>query len=210
MKTGRCANLTTIMGAALLAVGAAGTWVATAAQDPSPGAALTGQLLVATVEMLDPGFMRTVIYMVRHDPRGAMGLVLNRPMGEIPLSRLLDKPGTEREESQRMIRIHYGGPVERSRGFVLHTPDYRGKETLLVADGVALSWEPEILRALAGGTGPRKSLLALGHAGWAPGQLEGEIRAGHWVVVPADEALVFDDDYDGKWPRAMARRRISL
>lgn len=210
MKGWRLARVTALGAALLLSLVAARTGGAKAEETPSLPEGLAGQLLVATPQMPDPRFMRTVIYMVRHNASGAMGLVLNRPMGEVPLAPLLEGTRTEPGEVKGTIRLHYGGPVERAQGFVLHTADYRGKETLLVTDAVALSWEPEVLRAIAAGTGPRRSFLALGHSGWAPGQLEAEMRAGHWVSVPADEALVFDDDYDGKWPRAMNRRRISL
>lgn len=106
---------------------------------------LTGQLLVATERMPDPRFMRTVLYMVRHDARGAMGLVLNRPMTEI-----------ESNDASGKIRTHYGGPVERGLGFVLHTDDYVGKSTLVINNGVAMTGQPEIWRAIAAGTGPRR------------------------------------------------------
>lgn len=202
------ATLASVGAAVLLTV--AGIGARAAAQRPSPSGDLTGQLLVATPLMPDPTFMRTVIYMVRHDGGGAMGLVLNRPMVEIPLARLLEQLGIESKEASGTIRTHYGGPVERTRGFVLHTADYVGKSTLLIKDGVGMTWQPEIWRAIASGAGPRRRLFVLGRSGWAPGQLEAEMGAGHWVAVPADEALVFDEDYDGKWPRAMARRRLTL
>jgi putative transcriptional regulator len=202
------ATLASVAVAVLLTV--AGIGARAAAQRPSPSDDLTGRLLVATPQMLDPKFMRTVIYMVQHDSGGAMGLVLNRPMVEIPLARVLEQLGIESKDASGTIRTHYGGPVERTRGFVLHTADYVGKSTQLIRDGVAMTWQPEIWRAIAGGAGPRRSLFVLGHSGWAPGQLEAEMAAGHWVAVAADEALLFDEDYDGKWPRAMARRRISL
>lgn len=205
----RRARLAALSAAALMGVAGAGTWAA-AAQRPSPGASLAGQLLVATERMPDPRFMRTVIYMVRHDAGGAMGLVLNRPMAEIPFPLLLEQFGIETKEAGGSIRTHYGGPVERTRGFVLHTDDYVGTSTLSITEGVAMTWQPEIWRAIAAGTGPRRSLLVFGHSGWAPGQLEAEMGAGNWIAVPADEALVFDQDYDGKWPRAMARRRLTL
>lgn len=171
---------------------------------------LAGQLLVATPKMPDPRFRRTVIFMVRHDASGAMGLVLNRPMGEVPLARLLDPRGAEREEVKGKIRLHYGGPVERTRGFMLHTPDYVGEDTEIITEAVALSRSRAVVHAIADGIGPGRSFFALGYSGWAAGQLEAEIAAGHWVVVPADVALVFDDDYDAKWPRAMARQRLTL
>jgi putative transcriptional regulator len=100
--------------------------------------------------------------------------------------------------------------VEPAQGFVLHTTDYAIEGTQVVKDGIAVTSQPEILRAIGTGTGPRKSLFALGYAGWSSGQLEGEIKAGAWVVVPADEALVFDEQYEKKWERAMARRTINL
>lgn len=201
----------TVLGAALLlALAGVGLRATAVAESPGITGQLTGQLLVATQILPDPRFMRTVIYMVRHDETGAMGLVLNRPMSEVPLARLLDQLGIESEGVTGNIRLHYGGPVQRERGLVLHTADYRGKSTQLIHDEVALTWEPEIFRAIAAGAGPRRRLFVLGYSGWGAGQLESEMRAGHWVVVPADEELLFDDDYDGKWSRAMARLKINL
>ncbi len=210
MTTRRIASLAVLMAAVLLMVAGGAARLTAASQRPGVTGNLTGQLLLATPQILDPRFMRTVIYMVRHDGGGAMGLVLNRPMVEIPLARVLEQLGIESKDASGTVRTHYGGPVDRTRSFVLHTDDYVGSSTLRVTGGVAMTWQPEIWRAIAAGTGPRRSLFVLGHSGWAPGQLEAEMSAGHWVAVPADEALVFDDDYDGKWPRAMARRAIKL
>jgi putative transcriptional regulator len=170
----------------------------------------TGQFLVATTELRDPRFVRTVVYMVQHDTRGAMGLVVNRPLGDVPLAVLLDRLGMNGDTASGDMRVHYGGPVEPTRGFVLHTTDYTSQGTQVVHDGIAITSQAEIFRAISAGKGPRRSLFALGYAGWAAGQLEGEIAAGAWVVVPADEALVFDQDYQRKWERAMARRSITL
>lgn len=201
----------TVLGPALvLTLAGMGIWATAVAESPGITGQLTGQLLVATPILPDPRFMRTVIYMVRHDENGAMGVVLNRPMAEVPLARLLDQLGIESEGVTGNIQLHYGGPVERSRGFLLHTADYVGKSTLVIRDGVALSGQPEVWRAIAAGAGPRRSLFALGYSGWGAGQLESEMRAGHWVAVPADEDLLFDDDYGGKWTRAMARLKINL
>ena len=122
--------------AVLLAVAGTGAWVTTAAQRPGVTGNLTGQLLVATPLMPDPRFMRTVIYMVQHDSGGTMGLVLNRPMVEIPLARLLEQLGIESKDASGTVRTHYGGPVERTRGFVLHTADYVGKSTVLIKDEI--------------------------------------------------------------------------
>ena len=171
---------------------------------------LTGQLLVASSEMQDPRFAQTVIYMVRHDASGAQGLVVNRPLGELPLAVLLEQMGMETKGIQGSVRLHSGGPVDGLRLFVLHTADYVGDGTLSIKDGIALSWEPAILGAIAQGKGPRRALLALGYAGWGPGQLEAEIKAGAWVRAAADEALVFDTDHATKWERGTARRKIDL
>ncbi len=171
---------------------------------------LTGQLLVATNELRDPRFVRTVVYMVRHDPGGAMGLVVNRPVGDVPLTDLLNRLGIEGQGAGGEIRLHYGGPVEPNRGFVLHTTDYKTEGTQVLPGGVALTSQTEVLRAIGAGTGPRRSLFTLGYAGWAPGQLEAEIAAGAWIIVPADAGLIFDERSDKKWERAMARRTIEL
>jgi putative transcriptional regulator len=179
-----------------------------AANAESPGTA--GQLLVATLRMPDPRFMRTVIYIVRHDASGAMGFVLNRPLEEVPLSRLVGPRLPEGEPVTGQVRLHYGGPVERTRGFVLHSADYARQETVRVTDRVAMTVGLETLQAIAAGRGPRQALVVLGYAGWGPGQLEAEIASGGWAVVAADEGLLFDDDYDGKWSRAMARHRLTF
>jgi putative transcriptional regulator len=188
---------------------AAGDAAKTAAGPPKR-LALTGQLLVATTELRDPRFAGTVIYMVRHDARGALGLVINWPVADVPLARLLERLGLDSQGVNGEIRVHYGGPVEPTRAFVLHTADYSIADTQVVGSGIALTSQPEILRAIGTGSGPQRSLLAIGYAGWAPGQLESEIQGGAWIGVPADQALVFDENYEGKWRRAMARRTIDL
>jgi putative transcriptional regulator len=183
---------------------------AKAATPPTVGGNLTGRFLVATPELRDPRFVRTVVYLVRHGAGGAMGLIVNRPIRSVPLTRLLDEIGMDTTGVQGEIRLHYGGPVEPGQGFVLHTSEYATDGTQVIAGGIAVTANPEILRAMGGGSGPRRVLFALGYAGWAPGQLEGEIAAGAWEIVPADEALIFDEKYDTKWDRAMARRTIQL
>jgi putative transcriptional regulator len=180
-------------------------------EEPRAGAgSLAGQILVAMPEMQDPRFAHTVIYMVRHDASGAQGLVLNRPLREIPLAVLLKQVGMESEGVQGVVRLQVGGPVEVQRVSVLHTAEYMGQGTLPVKDGIALTSEPDILRAISQGKGPRRVLFALGYTGWAPGQLEAEMKTGAWARASADEALIFDEDYATKWDRAMARRKIDL
>ena len=173
-------------------------------------ATFSGQLLVALDELRDPRFFHTVIYMVRHDRDGAMGLVVNRPLGEIPTVELLARLGVHDEGVRGTIRVHYGGPVEAGRGFVLHTADYMTTGSQLVADGVALTGAPEMLESIARGTGPRRSVFALGYAGWAPGQLEAEIHRGAWATVPSDVELLFGDDQGRKWERALAQRKLRI
>ncbi len=164
---------------------------------------LTGKFLVASPHMTDPRFSRTVIYVVHHDAAGALGLIVNRPFREVPVASVLDRLGLEHEGVGGSMRMHYGGPVEPGRVFVLHTADYRSDGTHVIADGIAMTPPAGALRAIGGGAGPRHALLVLGYSGWGPGQLEAEIQAGGWLPRAADAALVFDEDYDTKWQRAM-------
>jgi putative transcriptional regulator len=186
-------------------------WAAEPAGAPAQDARTAGQLLVATPELEDPRFTQTVIYMVRHDARsGAMGLVVNRQLGEVPMAVLLSQSGLPREGAKGSVRLHVGGPVEATRIFVLHTDDYAGPDTVKVGNGVAITSDASILKSINDGKGPRRACFALGYAGWAPGQLEAEMKAGYWVAVPSDDAILFDDAYETKWDRAMAKRKISL
>jgi putative transcriptional regulator len=175
---------------------------------PVRGAA--GRFLVASETMTDPRFERAVVYMLRHDRTGALGLVVNRPLGTVPMARVLESLGRDREGAHGDIRLHHGGPVEPGRGFVLHSPDWRGADSREVQEGVLVTSDPAIFDALARGGGPQRSLFAVGYAGWAPGQLERELTGGFWIVVDADAALLFDDDAETKWQRATARRKILL
>jgi putative transcriptional regulator len=139
-----------------------------------------------------------------------MGLVVNRQLGEVPMAVLLRQSGLPGEGAKGSVRLHVGGPVEATRIFVLHTDDYAGPDTVKVGNGVAITSEPSILTSITEGKGPRRARFTLGYAGWAPGQLEAEMEAGYWAVVPSDDAILFDDAYETKWDRAMAKRRISL
>lgn len=148
--------------------------------------------------------------MVRHDRNGAMGLVINKPMAKGPIADLLQSLGAASEGATGEIILHYGGPVEADRGLVLHSDDYILDTTTVIQDGIAITGDVELLRMIGRGKGPRQSLLIMGYAGWAPGQLEGEIAAGHWFSIPADKELIFGEDADSKWDRAMDKRRIGL
>jgi putative transcriptional regulator len=192
-----------------LLVGPAGTASQNGATPPQSGG-LVGQFLVAAEEMGDPRFVRTVILVIRHDATGAMGLVVNRPVGEVPMARLLEGIGLDATGVRGEVRLHYGGPVEPQQGLTLHSPEYTIDGTLRVTGDIAVTGNPEILRAIGTGRGPKRYLIALGYAGWAPGQLEAEMKAGGWVAVPADAALTFDENAETKWERAMARRQVVL
>ncbi len=208
-----------VLGAGALAAAAAAVMLAVAGGVPerdgaawaqSEAGSLAGKLLVATRVMPDGRFAGTVIYMVTHDDTGAMGVVVNLPIGDVPISELMKGLGFEDDKAPGDVRLHYGGPVEESQGFVLHSPDYAGQGTITVNHGLALTTNRDIMRDIASGDGPRKKLIAFGYAGWRAGQLEAEMRSGVWITVPADDALIFDEDYDGKWERAIARRGIDL
>jgi putative transcriptional regulator len=200
--------------AALLAPLLLASLTADAAPAPDPQRApdaLAGQLLVAAPELVDPNFRETVVYLVQHDAEGATGLVINRVLGTGPLDRMLESLGIAREtDSELELRVHYGGPVEPSRAFVLHSPEYRARDTMVVSEVAALTRSPDVLEAIAAGQGPKQSLFALGYAGWAPGQLESELAAGAWHVVEPDAALLFDEQTETKWQRAFDRRGIDL
>ncbi len=181
--------------------GIKGEWAMTDSDQTS----LAGQLLIAMPNMSDPRFARSVIYVCAHNEEGAMGLVVNKAIGSLTFEELLQQLGLEAEAVSEEIRIHFGGPVETGRGFVLHSADYIQEGSLQVNDDMALTATVDILRDIADGNGPRRSLLALGYAGWGPGQLDSEIQANGWLNVEADENLVFDPDLDDKWERAIAK-----
>lgn len=171
---------------------------------------VTGQLLVASPEMADPRFLKAVIYLVEDDEKGAMGVVINKPIARGPIADLLKSFGMEAGDSKDDITIHYGGPVDPAKGFMLHSDDYKVDSTVRVRDGIALTGDVELLRAVSQGKGPRRTLMVMGHAGWSPGQLGEEIKAGAWFLIPAEEELVFGTDFESKWDRAMDKRKIKL
>jgi putative transcriptional regulator len=176
----------------------------------SADSSLAGQLLVAMPQMADPRFARSVVYLCAHSADGAMGLVVNRLIDSLTFQNLLEQIGVEQSSATDDMPIHFGGPVEASRGFVLHTADYVQDSTLVIEDDIALTATMDVLKAIARGEGPQRRVLALGYAGWGAGQLDAEIQANGWLLVPADLDLVFDDDNDSKWERAMAKIGIDL
>jgi putative transcriptional regulator len=172
---------------------------------------LIGQMLIAMPAMSDPRFQKSLIYVCAHSEKGAMGLVVNKPLHHITFEELLDQLDIGKTAIPRRLPVHFGGPVETGRGFVLHSLDYCLQEaTLRISEAVGLTATVDVLRAIAGGKGPWQALLALGYAGWAPGQLEGEIRANGWLHCPADEELLFGGEFERKWQRAMSKLGIDV
>lgn len=174
------------------------------------GVSLAGQLLVASPRIGDPRFAETVIYVVAHGDEGAMGLVVNRAFGNGPLQGLLAGFGVTSTTKPATVRLQYGGPVETKRGFVLHSADYTGPSTTPVAGGVAFSTGRDVLEAVAAGRGPARRLFILGYAGWGPGQLEAELAGNDWLTAPAETSLVFSEDVESIWQRALQRAGTPL
>jgi putative transcriptional regulator len=174
---------------------------------------LEGQCLIAMPQMGDERFERAVVFLCAHSSEGAMGIIVNKPARNVTFVDLLTQLGIVDEENAirlpeeaTSVPVHTGGPVETGRGFVLHTPDFVLKEaTLVTPTEVCLTATVEILRAIANGNGPSQALLALGYAGWAPGQLENEISNNGWLHCEADYGLLFDPDVEAKYERAIAK-----
>jgi len=198
---------------ALAAILLPATLVHAALQNPAaaPGqASLAGQILIASPGLRDPRFDHTVILMVRHSPGGALGVVVNRPLGERPLTNLLDDVGEKNSGVIGSLRVFSGGPVQPEIGFVIHSTDYHRPETIDIDGRVAMTSSREILRDIAGQHGPARILVAFGYAGWGPGQLEGELAQRAWFAAAADGKLIFDEDRDKVWDDAMTHRTQDL
>jgi putative transcriptional regulator len=169
-----------------------------------------GQFLVAAPSMPDPRFAGTVILMVKHTGQGALGFVINRVNGHRPIAEVLTALGRPAAGVTGDIDIHWGGPVERNVAVVLHTRDYKSKDTREAPGGLALTGNPDVLAALGRGKGPKQLIFLRGYAGWGPGQLDRELASRNWVVVPIDPKLVFARNHDETWKRAYARRGTDL
>src|SRR5215813_1367468 len=193
-------------------------WTARTSSEKSGRGYLDGQMLIAMPSMRDERFTRSLIYVCAHSSEGAMGIVVNQPAANInfpdllvqleviPASDLIQLP--RRAESVKVLK---GGPVETGRGFVLHSADFFiENSTLPIDDGICLTATLDILKAIARGDGPASALLALGYAGWAPGQLETEIQENGWLHCTADSELIFGTDNDGKYEKALKKLGIDL
>jgi putative transcriptional regulator len=177
-------------------------------RDEEADGLMTGQLLIAMPSMSTPHFAQAVIYVCAHTPEGAMGIVLNRPLASPSFGDLLEQLEVTPLPPVRQINLFRGGPVDAARGFVLHTADWTGDGSLMVDQDVALTASLDVLKAFADGGGPARGFLALGYAGWGPGQLDREIQENAWLSAPASLDLLFDTQHETKWRRAMAILKV--
>ena len=176
---------------------------------------MTGKMLVASPDMRDPNFAETVVLISEHDQNCAFGLILNREMGRGPVLSLMKGLGIEPKEgsaegAELPIRLHRGGPVEPGLGFILHGPGFKAANTVVINSSISMTANPDVVRAIAAGQGPKRYLMLLGYAGWAPGQLEGEIQRGGWDIIEADADIVLDANTKSKWKRARDKIQIRL
>ena len=176
----------------------------------SAGPYLKGQMLLAMPAMNDPRFERAVIYMCAHNDQGAMGLVINKTLDSIDFRKLLEQLDITSSESTPATTVHFGGPVENQRGFVLHSGEYQHDETLMIDERIGLTATLDIVRALARNDGPERSILALGYTGWGPGQLEIEMHDNVWLSIPYNGELMFEVRDDKKWERAFNSIGVDL
>jgi putative transcriptional regulator len=178
------------------------------ARNPSADRYLTGKLLIAMPTIGDSRFDHAVIFVCAHTEDGAMGIVVNRPLQAQSFDELLEQLKIMPVPPARRIQLCAGGPVDNARGFVLHTSDWTSGASLQVDDRLSLTASLDVLKAIAEGGGPRQGILALGYAGWGPGQLDAELTNNVWLSASADEGLLFGLENDSKWLRALAKLHI--
>jgi putative transcriptional regulator len=166
---------------------------------------LDGKLLVAMPTMTDPRFERAVILLCAHSESGAMGILLNKTLDALSFTELLEQLDIPEVGDASQIKVHFGGPVDTERGFVVHSTDLLHDTTLVIGGGMALTATIDMLKSIAKGTGPDNSFLALGYAGWGPGQLEQELQQNGWLVVTPDMDIVFGAELDQKWQAAVTK-----
>lgn len=179
---------------------------------PKPDFAdLTGKLLIAMPDMVDPRFHAAVVFLCAHSAEGAMGLIVNKPMQEVRFSEMLEQLDIPRGAGMQDLPVCYGGPVEVRRGFVLHGAGYKGRQDdqLRVDDSFAMTATIDVLEDLAQGLGPARALMALGYSGWGPGQLEDEIAQNGWLTADATPEIVFGARMEAKWAAALATLGVS-
>ncbi|MEM6621382.1 MAG: YqgE/AlgH family protein [Pseudomonadota bacterium] len=178
----------------------------TEASDGDTTQFLDGQILIAMPGMQDSRFQRALVYMCAHSEDGAMGLILNKTTQDLVWEDLFQKLEIPLAGTAAPRPVHFGGPVETGRGFVLHSADYFAEQaTLCVDQGTSMTATLDVLQAIAAGQGPNQAIVALGYAGWAPGQLENELQMNGWLHCAPDDDLLYGSDQKGKWDRALAK-----
>lgn len=178
--------------------------------DRSPRDSLVGQLLVASPDMPDSRFSHAVILIVLHSRDGTLGIMINRPVGDEAVAKLLEATGQHDSGVSGKVRVFAGGPVEPRIGFIVHSAEYHRAQTLDIDGRVAMTSSPEVLRDIGHNAGPSKSLVAFGYTGWGPGQLENEMAQHGWFTIPEDPKFVFDEDRAKVWDDAKARQTFPL
>lgn len=170
---------------------------------------LSGKFLIAMPALSDPRFERSVILMCSHSPEGSMGVIINKPLGDLDFLELLERLKIAKGDSPQDVSVLYGGPVEPGRGFVVHSDDWLAHlGSLRIPGGLVMTATQEVLEALGRGDGPSRAILALGYAGWGPGQLTDEIARNDWLTVDCGQDLVFSDTFGAKWSAALAALKI--
>ena len=164
---------------------------------------LAGKFLVASPSLQESCFTRAVIYMCSHNESGAMGIIVNYPVENVGIDDIMEQLNME-STARRNLPVHFGGPVESNRGFIIHSDEFSANGAICQHDGMAVTSNAEVLQAIAKGNGPEHGLLALGYAGWTAGQLEAEMESGSWIVVSATKQLLFNTDNEMKWGLAIA------
>ncbi len=170
----------------------------------------TGQILIAMPQLQDSFFTRSIVYICAHNADGAMGIVLNKPLPSLTFPDLLEQLEIDEKAGVDEQKVHFGGPVETARGFVLHSSEYVREGTIQVDDKVALTTTVEIIRDIAANTGPEKVLIALGYSGWDAGQLDEEIQSNGWLNVEADDDLLFGRNLEDKWKKSMNKLGVDV
>jgi putative transcriptional regulator len=171
---------------------------------------LEGQLLIATPGLRYSCFSKAVIYVCSHTDSGAMGIIINQTLEDLNSTILWNHFNIDVSGQQIYLPVHFGGPIDSARGFILHSADYQKPDTVNINHGIALSSSVEILKDIAKGDGPKQRIFALGYAGWGPQQLEQELEANSWLTIPANSELIFGVDNGAKWQQAAKSINVDL
>ena len=170
---------------------------------------LTGQFLLAMPHLSDPRFEKVVIFICGHDSNGAMGLVVNKRLGDLTLQGLLEYLNLPQESIKRDLPIYFGGPIDTGRGFILHSNDFSHPGTVSLTDAISLTATVDVLESIALGGGPRDCLLAMGYIGWGPGQLDSELHSNRWLQIESDAEILFHTPIEKKWETAIGKLGVT-